>query len=44
MPTIETKTSLESLIEDLGVSEEELEFWSSYEVKGIGQFYTEWTG
>ena len=35
--------ALEQFIADLGVSEEELAYWESYEVKGLGHIQeTEW--
>ncbi len=43
MPKNETKQSVEALIEELDITEEELDFWSGYEIKGMGQFYTEWS-
>ena len=42
MTKSENQVSFETLIEELDITEEELDFWSGYEVKGIGQFYTEW--
>ena len=33
--------TLTEIIAELGISEQEMDYWSNYEVKGLGQFYKE---
>ncbi len=39
---VKTRTSsLQKIIVELGITQENLDYWSNYQIKGLGKFYTE---
>ncbi len=37
-----TKTSsLQEIIVELGITEDDLDYWNNYQIQGLGEFYTE---
>lgn len=41
MAAITMTSSLQEIIVELGITEENLDYWSNYQIKGLGKFYTD---